>query len=88
MIRRVLGEAEDPISRGRLLGAYVEVVLAAGDIDVAPVRGRGAAVDRAGARLRAARRPRRGARSARSSWPKETPHGALVELAPRVQRVP
>ena len=31
MIRRVLGEAEDPISRARLLGPYVEIVLAAGD---------------------------------------------------------
>jgi len=31
MIRRALGEAEDPISRARLLGPYVEIVLAAGD---------------------------------------------------------
>jgi DNA-binding CsgD family transcriptional regulator len=31
MIRRALGEAEGPISRARLLGAYVEIVLAAGD---------------------------------------------------------
>lgn len=31
MIRRALGEAEDPMSRARLLGAYVEIVLAAGD---------------------------------------------------------
>jgi DNA-binding NarL/FixJ family response regulator len=35
MIRRVLGEAEDPISRARLLGAYVEIVLEAGDGDAA-----------------------------------------------------
>jgi ATP/maltotriose-dependent transcriptional regulator MalT len=31
MIRRVIGEAEDPISRARLLSAYVEIVLAVGD---------------------------------------------------------
>jgi DNA-binding NarL/FixJ family response regulator len=31
MIRRALGEAEDPMSRARLLGPYVEIVLAAGD---------------------------------------------------------
>ncbi len=35
MIRRALGEAEDPISRARLLGAYVEIVLAAGDTPAA-----------------------------------------------------
>ena len=37
MIRRVLGEAEDPMSRARLLGPYVEIVLAAGDTDAARV---------------------------------------------------
>lgn len=31
MIRRVLGETEDPISRARMLGPYVEIMLAAGD---------------------------------------------------------
>ncbi len=31
MIRRVLGESEDPMSRARMLGPYVEIVLAAGD---------------------------------------------------------
>jgi DNA-binding CsgD family transcriptional regulator len=31
MIRRALGEAADPFSRARLLGPYVEIVLAAGD---------------------------------------------------------
>jgi ATP/maltotriose-dependent transcriptional regulator MalT len=31
MIRRALDEAGDPISRARLLGAYVEIVLAVGD---------------------------------------------------------
>jgi DNA-binding CsgD family transcriptional regulator len=31
-IRRVLDEAEDPISRSRLLGPYVEIALAAGDV--------------------------------------------------------
>ena len=35
MIRRALGEAEDPISRARLLGPYVEIVLAAGDTGAA-----------------------------------------------------
>jgi DNA-binding NarL/FixJ family response regulator len=35
MIRRVLGETGDPISRARLLGPYVEVVLAAGDTNAA-----------------------------------------------------
>jgi DNA-binding NarL/FixJ family response regulator len=35
MIRRVLGETEYPIGRARLLGAYVEVVIAAGDVDAA-----------------------------------------------------
>jgi DNA-binding CsgD family transcriptional regulator len=33
MIRRVLGECEDPMSRARVLPAYVEIVLAAGDVD-------------------------------------------------------
>jgi DNA-binding NarL/FixJ family response regulator len=31
MIRRVLGETEDPLSRARILGPYVEIVLATGD---------------------------------------------------------
>ncbi len=31
MIRRVVGETEDPMSRARMLGPYVEIVLAAGD---------------------------------------------------------
>ncbi len=31
MIRRALGEAQDPISRARLLGPYIEIVLATGD---------------------------------------------------------
>jgi len=31
MIRRALGEVHDPISRARLLGPYVEIVLATGD---------------------------------------------------------
>ena len=31
MIRRALGETEDPMSRARLLGPYVEIMLAAGD---------------------------------------------------------
>jgi DNA-binding CsgD family transcriptional regulator len=35
MIRRVLGETEDPISRARMLGPYVEIVLAAGDTTAA-----------------------------------------------------
>ncbi len=34
-IRRALGEAGDPMSRVRLLGSYVEVVLAAGDLEAA-----------------------------------------------------
>ena len=34
-IRRVLGEAIDPISRARVLGAYVEIVLATGDVAAA-----------------------------------------------------
>jgi DNA-binding CsgD family transcriptional regulator len=32
MIRRALGEAGDPVSRARLLGAFVELVLATGDV--------------------------------------------------------
>jgi DNA-binding NarL/FixJ family response regulator len=35
MIRRALGECEDPMSRARVLVAYVEIVLAAGDVDAA-----------------------------------------------------
>jgi DNA-binding NarL/FixJ family response regulator len=35
MIRRVLAESEDPISRARLLPTYVEIVLAGGDTDAA-----------------------------------------------------
>ena len=34
-IRRVLGEATDPISRARALGAYAEIVLATGDVAAA-----------------------------------------------------
>lgn len=34
-IRRVLAEAEGPIARARLLGPYVEIVLAAGDVGAA-----------------------------------------------------
>jgi DNA-binding NarL/FixJ family response regulator len=34
-IRRVVGEAQDPIARARVLGAYVEIVLAAGDVAAA-----------------------------------------------------
>jgi DNA-binding NarL/FixJ family response regulator len=37
-IRRVLDEADDPITRARVLGPYVEIVLACGD-DVAAARG-------------------------------------------------
>jgi DNA-binding CsgD family transcriptional regulator len=33
MIRRVLGECEDPMSRARVLPAYVEIVVTAGDVD-------------------------------------------------------
>jgi DNA-binding CsgD family transcriptional regulator len=33
MMRRVLAQAEGPASRGGLLGPYVEIVLAAGDVD-------------------------------------------------------
>ena len=33
-------EAEDPLTRARLLGPYVEIVLAAGDVDAARVGGR------------------------------------------------
>ena len=36
-IRRALGEAEDPITRAGLLGAYVEIVLAAGDTATARI---------------------------------------------------
>jgi len=36
-IRRSLHEAEDPITRARMLGPYVEIVLAAGDVDAARV---------------------------------------------------
>jgi ATP/maltotriose-dependent transcriptional regulator MalT len=36
-IRRALGEAEDPITRARMLGPYVEIVLAAGDVEAARV---------------------------------------------------
>jgi DNA-binding CsgD family transcriptional regulator len=35
MIRRALGETEDPISRARLLPAFVEIVLASGDTGAA-----------------------------------------------------
>lgn len=34
-IRRAVGEAEDPVSRARLLGAFVEIVLEAGDVEAA-----------------------------------------------------
>jgi ATP/maltotriose-dependent transcriptional regulator MalT len=35
MIRRALGEAEQPLRRANLLPAYVEIVLAAGDVEAA-----------------------------------------------------
>jgi DNA-binding NarL/FixJ family response regulator len=35
MIRRVVAETEDPMARARMLGAYVEIVLAAEDVDAA-----------------------------------------------------
>ena len=34
-IRRVLDEAQDPVSRSRVLAAYVEIVLACGDVGAA-----------------------------------------------------
>jgi DNA-binding CsgD family transcriptional regulator/tetratricopeptide (TPR) repeat protein len=34
-IRRSLHEAEDPLTRARILGPYVEIVVAAGDVDAA-----------------------------------------------------
>ncbi len=34
-IRRALGEADDPITRARILGPYVEIVLASGDVEAA-----------------------------------------------------
>lgn len=34
-IRRAVGEAQDPVSRGRLLGAFVDIVLEAGDVEAA-----------------------------------------------------
>ena len=40
-IRRAVGEADDPVARARLLGAFVEIVLEAGDVGAA----RGAAVE-------------------------------------------
>jgi DNA-binding NarL/FixJ family response regulator len=36
-IRRAIDEADDPISRARLLGAFVEIMLAAGDVGAARV---------------------------------------------------
>lgn len=36
-IRRTLHEAEDPITRARILGPYVEIVAAAGDVEAARV---------------------------------------------------
>ena len=42
MIRRALDEAQDPMSRARLLGPYVEIVLATGDTTAAARRRRGA----------------------------------------------
>ena len=36
-IRRVVDEAQDPIARARVLGAYVEIVLASGDVAAARV---------------------------------------------------
>jgi len=36
-IRRTLDEAEDPLTRARILGPYVEIVAAAGDVEAARV---------------------------------------------------
>ena len=79
MIRRALGEAEDPISRARLLGAYVEIVLAAGDTAAARVaadelRGVAAELGTPLLRAHAARGRRRGAAGRRRR------QAALVEL--------
>ena len=58
-IRRVMDEASDRVARSKLLAAYVEIILAAGDVHAAQRRER-----RAGS---ARRRPRRAAAAAR--WP-------------------
>jgi DNA-binding CsgD family transcriptional regulator len=38
-VRRVLAESEDPIRRAKVLGPYAEIMLAAGDVDVASAAG-------------------------------------------------
>jgi hypothetical protein len=71
-MRRVLNEAEDVVTRSRMLGAYVEIALGGGDVAAA----RGAAEELSGSRpcgvrhfCRLCRRMRPG----RSCWPRATP---------------
>ena len=80
MIRRALGEAQDPISRARLLGAYVEIVLAAGDTAAAARRRRRAPRDRppSSARRSCGRTPR--APPAPCCLAEDDATAALVEL--------
>jgi DNA-binding NarL/FixJ family response regulator len=79
MIRRALGEAEDPMARARLLGAYVEIVLRAGDVAAASTAAdelRGIATELGTALLRA----RAGVAAGAVLLAAEDPAAALVEL--------
>ena len=80
-IRRALGEAPDPLQRAGLLPAYVEIMLAAGDVEEARARlptSSRSSPRRYDERHTARRWPRRPAE--RSSWPRATRGAALAAL--------
>ncbi len=86
-IRRVLGETEDPISRLRLLDAYVEIVLAAGDTAAARI-----AADELGETAASLGTPLLRAQAARAAGAVLLAEGdakaALIALTQGLQRTP
>ena len=75
-IRRAMDETVDPLTRQRLLGPYVEILIATDDLDGAEGRRRGAGSARGGRRLDAPRRPRRGRRRLRPPGERRPRRGA------------
>jgi DNA-binding CsgD family transcriptional regulator len=85
MIRRALAEADDPIARARLLPAFVDIAIAAGDVDAAREAGdelRTIATDLGSAMLKAQAARCAGAVQLRAG----DPAGALVELRRAFER--
>ena len=78
--RAVARDRPSRSARARLLPAYVEIMLAAGDLDGGARRVQRAGVARRGSRERTRSERWRRRRGARSSWPRATPAAALVSL--------